>query len=80
MSRDDRDIASRKISENVIRSHWFQRSENIACYLPVTGEVDTWRIIARAWRMKKRIFAPIVEKKRRLRFREITADIDPAQE
>jgi 5-formyltetrahydrofolate cyclo-ligase len=74
MSREERRNASEIISETVIHSSWFQRSKYIACYLPVPGEVDTWRIIARAWRMKKRIFAPVVEKNARLRFREITAE------
>jgi len=74
MSLQERASASEKISETVIRSSWFQRSKLIACYLPVPGEVDTWRIIERAWRMKKRIFAPVVEKNASLQFREITAE------
>ena len=74
MSRDERASASKTIAEKVIHSSWFQRSKTIACYLPVPGEVDTWRIIARAWRMKKRIFAPVTEKNGRLTFREIKAD------
>lgn len=76
LSRDERENASEKIAENVIQSSWFQRSKYVACYLPVPGEVDTWRIIARAWRMKKRIFAPVVEKKGRLMFWEITPESD----
>jgi 5-formyltetrahydrofolate cyclo-ligase len=74
LNQAERDRASEIITEKVIRSHWFQRAEYIACYLPATDEVDTWAIIARAWRMKKRIFAPVVEKKFRMQFREITAD------
>lgn len=73
---DERNDASEKIAENVIHSSWFQRSKYIACYLPIPGEVDTWTIIARAWRMKKRIFAPVVEKNGRMKFREITAESD----
>ncbi len=74
MTREERAAASEKISETVIRSSYFQRSKSIACYLPTPGEVDTWRIIARAWRMKKRIFAPVVKKNTTLQFREITAE------
>jgi len=74
MSPDERAVASDKIAEKVIHSSWFQRSKIIACYLPVAGEVDTKRIIARAWRMKKRVFAPVVEKNGDMTFREITAE------
>lgn len=34
-------------------------------------EVDTWPLIDRAWRMKKRIFAPIIDKNFGMRFREL---------
>lgn len=74
MSPEQRANASEKIAEKVIHSSWFQRCKTIACYLPVPGEVDTSGIIARAWRMKKRVFAPVVEKTGRMMFREITAE------
>lgn len=74
MSGDERAAAAEKIAENVIRSPWFQRSKTIACYLPAPGEVDTRRIIARAWRMKKRIFAPVVEKNGRMTFRAMNPE------
>jgi len=74
MSGDERVAASARIAENVIHSPWFQRSKTIACYLPAPGEVDTRRIIARAWRMKKRIFAPVVEKNGHLSFRAMNAE------
>ena len=74
LSQVERERAAEIIAEKVVRSHWFQRVEHLACYLPTPDEVDTWAIIARAWRMKKRIFAPIVKKKHQLLFREITAD------
>lgn len=73
MTSVERAAASHKISEIVFNSTWFRRSKTIACYLPFTGEVDTWSIIERALRMKKRIFAPIVEKTFSMRFREIDA-------
>ncbi len=37
-------------------------------------EVDTWPLIERAWRMKKRIFAPVVEKNFVMRFCELTPE------
>ncbi len=74
MSGVERAAASEKIAEIVIHSSWFQRSKTIACYLPVSGEVDTRSIIARAWCMKKRIFAPVVEKSGCMSFRQMTTE------
>jgi 5-formyltetrahydrofolate cyclo-ligase len=73
---DERDRASEVITEKVIRSAFFQRSRLIGCYLSLTAEVDTWRIISRAWRMKKRIFAPVTARNRMLVFRELTPESD----
>ncbi len=76
MSADERDAASNVIAERVIRAPWFQRATYIACYLPAPTEVNTWTIISRAWRMKKRIFAPVLEKNRRMQFRELLPETD----
>lgn len=76
LSDAEREFASAMIAEKVIASSWFQRAGYLACYLPAPDEVNTWEIIARAWRMKKRIFAPVIEKKSRLQFLEITADTE----
>ena len=76
LTEDDRDYASLLIFETVIRESYFQRAELIASYLPGAYEVDTWPLIERAWRMKKRVFAPVVEKNRALRFVEIKPDSD----
>jgi 5-formyltetrahydrofolate cyclo-ligase len=70
----EREWASNKIADTVVRSSWFRRSKLIACYLPMQEEVDTWPLIDRAWRMKKRVFAPIVEKNFTLQFRELSAE------
>ena len=69
----EREDASDEIAATVSRSAWFQRSQYVACYIGTAREVDTWPIIARAWRMKKRVFAPVLEKNSRMRFRELTA-------
>ena len=66
--------ASNRIVSTVVRAPWFARAQLIGCYLAAPDEADTWPIISRAWRMKKRIFAPVAGKKGRMRFREITAD------
>lgn len=49
----------------------FQRSRHVACYLPTPHEVDTWPVILRAWRMKKRVYAPVTVRGGRLAFREL---------
>jgi len=74
LSSDERENASQKITDTVVRSSWFRRSKFVACYLPMPDEVDTWPLIKRAWRMKKRIFAPIVEKNFAMQFCELTIE------
>ena len=76
LSADERAIASRLITEKVIASACFRRAEYIACYLSVDDEVHTWEIFSRAWRQKKRIFAPVIENNFRMRFQEITPDTE----
>jgi len=74
LDASERFQASEKIAEIVIHSPWFRRGKYVACYLPTDEEVDTWSIIECAWRMKKRVFAPLVEKNFALQFCELTAD------
>lgn len=71
-----RDAASAKIAEKIFRAHWFSRAENIASYLSVGAEVDSWPVITRAWQMGKRIFAPVVQENMFMQFREITMESD----
>lgn len=73
-----RAAASAKIAEKIFHAHWFSRAENIACYLSVGAEVDSWPVIARAWQMGKRIFAPVVQENMSMQFREITIETDLA--
>ena len=73
---DERDVGSELIAEKVVHAHWFQRSKYVACYLAAADEVNTWAIISRAWRMKKRVFAPVLGKTRRMQFQEITPDTE----
>lgn len=74
MTSFERQNASAKIVDSIVHSNWFQRAKSIACYLPMEEEVDTWLVIARAWRMKKRIFVPVVRKKSVMQFRELTSE------
>ena len=76
MSTTERLIASETIADIVTHAPWFQRASYVACYLSMPSEVNTWTIISRAWRMEKRIFAPVLEKNRRMQFREILPDTD----
>ena len=76
MTANERHAASLRIADTVVHSSWFRRATLLACYLPTEEEVDTWLIIERAWRMKKRIFAPVIEKKSVMQFRELTPESD----
>ncbi len=78
MDEQDRDEASLLIFERIIREPWFQRAIDIAIYLPTAVEVNTWPLIERAWRMKKRVFSPVVEKDHAMRFTSLTADTELA--
>lgn len=74
MSDEERRLASDKIASAVARSSWFARAQFIGCYLSTETEAGTWGIISRAWNMKKRVFAPVMEKKGRMHFLEVTPD------
>jgi 5-formyltetrahydrofolate cyclo-ligase len=74
LGADEKEKASNKIADTVIRSSWFRRSKFIACYLSTQEEVDTWLLIDRAWRMKKRIFVPIIKKNLTMEFCELSAE------
>lgn len=66
--------ASSIICQRVIRSHEFVSCKTLVCYLPVYGEVDPTAIIERAWRAKKRVFAPVTTTHGTMMFRQITPD------
>ena len=76
LSNAQRDKYSDAIADRVIRAAWFQRASYVGCYLPTIDEVNTWEIIARAWLMGKRVFVPVVEKKQKMQFRELTPETD----
>ncbi len=76
LSADQRDNASSKICDRIIHSHEFMSCKTIACYLPVDDEVDPTAIIERAWRAKKRIFAPVIDLRGKMFFCQLTSDTD----
>ena len=62
---------SLQIANRFLRSGYFYRSSTLACYLSTEHEVDTSAIFERAWRAKKRIFAPVVDAGHKMRFLRI---------
>lgn len=74
MTADERSTASNVIADAFIKSREFHASQNIACYLAAWDEVETSRIIARAWSVNKRVFAPVVMRNHRMRFYELAQE------
>lgn len=74
LTEEQREDLSLCIYESTIRDPAFQRVTTIATYLPADDEVNTWPLIERAWRMKKRVFAPVVKKNAGMRFYRLSAD------
>ena len=68
--------ASEIICKRVIASREFFSSACIGCYLPMHDEVDTREIIERAWRAKKRIFAPVIDLRGNMIFRRLLPDTE----
>lgn len=71
LSTDERLAASKIICSKVTQSREFRAAKLIACYLPMSDEVDVREIIERAWRANKRVFAPITRNTGEMFFREI---------
>jgi 5-formyltetrahydrofolate cyclo-ligase len=74
LSPQEKQLASEKIAAKVIASNRFSSANNVAVYLPMQSEADTWPIIRCAWQQKKRIFAPIVQDNFTLLFSELHED------
>ena len=76
LDMDTRLKNSKTISERIMRMHEFAASDSVACYLPAPDEVDPGEVIGRAWRMKKRVYAPVVEENFGMRFVQLTAETE----
>ncbi len=74
LSNESRDNASSKICKHIIHSHEFMACKTIACYLPTSDEVDPTIVIERAWRAKKRVFAPVIDRRGNMIFRQLTPE------
>ena len=71
MTPHEREDASLMIFDHVVRTPQFRRARYLATSLPLESEVNTWPLIERAKRMKKRVFAPKIKKNGSLRFCEL---------
>jgi 5-formyltetrahydrofolate cyclo-ligase len=78
LNDEARDNASAKICDLIIHSHEFMSCKILACYLPTDDEVDPTAVINRAWRAKKRVFAPVTSSHGKMFFRQLTPDTDLA--
>ncbi len=74
MTAAERASASAIICERIIRSHEFGACKLLGAYLPMRDEVDTTRIIDRAWRAQKRVFVPATDTHGAMNFCEISPD------
>ena len=72
LSDEERESFSLTIAEHVAGTPHWHRAKYIASYLPMADEVDTWPVVEKAWRMGKRIFAPVTGKNSRMRFAELS--------
>jgi len=70
LTQADRAAASEKICVAAINSTFFEHANTIACYLAFDDEVNCRQLIKRAWRTKKRIFLPVLQKSSELKFVE----------
>ena len=52
--------AAVSLASNVATTPLFRASHNVACYLPINGEIDTRPLIERIWNTRKACFLPIV--------------------
>jgi 5-formyltetrahydrofolate cyclo-ligase len=69
-----RNKASSRICESVIHSREFMSCNSVVCYLPSFDEVDPTAIIERAWRAKKRVFAPVITSRTEMILRHLAPD------
>ena len=74
LSADEKDQASKKICERILRSHEYRSCKLLGCYLPMPDEVDPMLVIERAWRAQKHVFVPIIDSHGAMNFCEITPD------
>jgi 5-formyltetrahydrofolate cyclo-ligase len=67
---------SETIANKIIASDFFLDAQNVAIFIPMKTEVDIWPVIKCAWRLKKRVFAPIAQESMTLSFHEFVDEND----
>jgi len=60
LSPADRQQRTDRLCAQLFRQPLFRNSRRIAVYLPADGEVETARIIARAWKLGKHVYLPVL--------------------
>ena len=73
LDEQDRVQASLQICAHAFALIGLRRFDRIGLYLPADDEVNTWPLIERAMRHKKRIFVPVLQKNSRMHFVELTS-------
>ena len=76
LTADERTTASQIICDRVCATHAWYASKTIACFLPMSDEVDTREIIERSWRANKRVFVPVLRASAGMSFCEMTRDTE----
>lgn len=68
LSLEEKRIFDRIITGKVINHSWFLASEEVFCYVPIRGEVDTLPVLEAAWSAGKRVAVPKVLSKTEMEF------------
>ena len=72
LDADYRSHASDTICRKLVRSRLFARSDAIAVYFALADEVDLGKFVENAWRCGKRVYAPVIVRKRQMFFSRVT--------
>jgi 5-formyltetrahydrofolate cyclo-ligase len=72
LTEAERDELSLSIAYHVAASRQWHRAQYIASYLPAADEVNSWPLTERAWRMRKRIYVPVLGRGSHMRFAELS--------
>jgi 5-formyltetrahydrofolate cyclo-ligase len=62
LSPEERRLAAERVLARLAGTRLFLVSRRIACYLPNDGEVDTSDLIERMWRLRKKVFLPVLSR------------------
>ena len=62
LSHDERRLAAERVLAHLVGTRLFLVSRRIACYLPNDGEIDTSDLIQRMWRLRKKVFLPVLSR------------------